>query len=113
MTRRKSNVVVETRDIVLKTIHNDIMKSNANATIDTKKMRVMLRKEYAHIHAHNNAWVFTQNEYNEIRARYDAKFAKSLTQTNATPKRARKSRVIVDNVNDTNDVVTNNETINA
>lgn len=76
----KASTPVRVATIALKTIHDDIMKSNANATITTKKMRVMLRKSYAHIHAHNNAWTFTQNEYDEIRSIYDAKYASSLTR---------------------------------
>lgn len=89
----KASTPVRVATIALKTMHDDIMKSNANATITTKKMRVYLRKNYAHIHDHNNSWMFTNDEYNEVRSYFDAKFAKSL---NATPRKSRKIDVVVD-----------------
>ena len=103
----KANTIVRVATIALKTMHDDIMKSNANATITTKKMRVMLRKSYAHIHEHNNSWMFTQNEYDEIRSIYDAKYAQSITRKAKTQSRVKPRKIdthvdIVDTTIDAN-----------
>lgn len=97
----KSNVVIQSRDIVLKTIHDDIMKDNANAIVTTKKMRVWLRANaHSFAHAHNASWTFTRDEYDIVRSHFDVKYRekceranKRNNKTNATP-RARKSRAI-------------------
>jgi hypothetical protein len=82
------------RDIALKSIHRDIMRDNKNATLTTKQMRVVLRREFASSmsHAKNNAWSFSSREYDIVRSRFDAKYrakieraAKSSTRKNATP----------------------------
>lgn len=93
--RTKTNV--EPRNIALKTIHDDIMRDNANATITTKKMRVWLRanaRDFAH--AHNASWMFTQREYDVVRSQFDVKYASKIeraskrnTQSNDTPRKAR------------------------
>lgn len=95
----RRNVVVETRNIVLKTIHDDIMRDNANAIITTKKMRVWLRANaHQFAHAHNASWTFTQREYDIVRSHFDPKYASKIERankrnnaTNDAPK-ARKSR---------------------
>lgn len=84
----KSRVIERVATIALKTIHNDIMKSNANATCTTKSMRVWLRANMRDVHAHNNAWMFTQNEYDRVRAHFDAKYRATLER--ATKRNTRK-----------------------
>lgn len=86
----------ETPSIVLKTIHNDIMRDNSNATITTKQMRAKLRVTHAHIHVRNSSWIFTQSQYDEIRAMFDASYASKIerarkrnAKTNATPRKRR------------------------
>ena len=76
--------------IALKTVHNDIMKANPNATIDTKKMRVWLRANMRDVHAHNDAWVFNATTYNIVRSHFDAKYAASLTR------KPRAKKIVVD-----------------
>lgn len=82
----------ETPSIVLKTIHDDIMRDNDNATITTKQMRVWLRAHMRDIHIHNSSWVFTQSQYDVVRAQFDAKYRakleraqKRVTQSNDAP----------------------------
>lgn len=109
MTKRntKSN---ETPSIVLKTIHDDIMKSNANATITTKQMRAKLRVAMNDVHVRNSSWIFTSSQYDVVRSMFDDAYrakieraTKRNAKTNATPrKRATKSNDVV-----TNDVVEN------
>ena len=102
--------------IVLKTLHNDIMRDNANATIDTKRMRVWLRANMNEIHAKNDAWIFTQSQYDIVRAHFDATYrakieraTKRATKTNVTPrKRATKTNVVdnvIDDANVNDDVI--------
>jgi hypothetical protein len=109
MTKRnaKSNVVVETPSIVLKTIHDDILKANANSTITTKSMRVWLRTHMRDAHSHNASWLFTQSQYDVVRSHFDATYRAKIeraSKRNATTRTPRKSRVI-----DDNNVVVNNE----
>lgn len=98
----------ETPSIVLKTIHDDIMRDNENSTLTTKQMRVWLRANMRHIHVHNASWIFTQSQYDIVRAQFDAKYRakieraqKRATQTNDAPKkRATSSRKRVTQSND-------------
>jgi hypothetical protein len=94
----------ETPSIVLKTIHDDIMRDNANATITTKRMRVWLRANMRDVHEHNASWIFTQSQYDIVRSHFDAKYRERIERAakraNATPrKRNAKS----------NDATTNDE----
>ena len=110
MTRNtKTN---ETPTIVLKTIHDDIMKSNANATITTKQMRAKLRVAMNDVHVRNSSWIFTTSQYDIVRSMFDdahrAKIEranKRNAKTNATPraKRNAKSNDVATNVDATND----------
>lgn len=77
MTKRntKSN---ETPSILLKTLHDDIMRDNANATITTKRMRVWLRANMRDVHDHNATWIFTQSQYDIVRSHFDAKYRATL-----------------------------------
>ena len=109
MTKRntKSN---ETPSIVLKTIHDDIMRDNANATITTKRMRVWLRANMRDVHEHNASWIFTQSQYDIVRSHFDAKYRarieRAAKRENATP-RKRRAKTNVETSNDAN--VTTNE----
>ncbi len=84
---RKTNVatkttrvakIIETPTIALKTIHDAIIRDNPTSTLTTKKMRVKLRATPAmrEIHVHQMSWLFTTTRANEIRAMFDATFAK-------------------------------------
>lgn len=95
MTKRntKSN---ETPSIVLKSIHNDIMKSNANATITTKQMRAKLRVTMNDVHVRNSSWIFTTSQYDVVRAMFDPNYAQKIeraskrnAKSNATPRAKR------------------------
>lgn len=100
MTKRntKSN---ETPSIVLKTIHDDIMRDNANATITTRRMRVWLRANMRDVHEHNASWIFTQSQYDIVRSHFDAKYRarieRATKRNTSTRKRNAKTK--------TNDVV--------
>jgi hypothetical protein len=114
MTRKttKSN---EIPTIVLKIIHDDIMNANANATLTCKQMRAKLRVIMNDIHVRNSSWIFTQSQYDVVRAMFDATYRAKIerankrnTKSNATPrKRNAKSNDVVANVE------TNVETIDA
>ena len=117
MTRKtKTNApAIVAPSIVLKTLHDDIMRANANATCTPKSMRVWLRANMRDVHERNASWIFTQSQYDVVRSHFDPAYATKIerankrnAKTNVTP-RARKSRVIVDNANDTSAIVTNNE----
>jgi hypothetical protein len=90
------------RTIVLKTIHNDIIKSNPDSTLTTKQMRTALRKRAAEFaHARHNAWTFTDAERDVVRSMYDPAYAAKIaraTKRATSPKRERKSKVVVENV---------------
>lgn len=102
---------IETPTIVLKSIHNDIMRDNANATITTKQMRAKLRITHAHIHVRNSSWIFTQSQYDEIRAMFDANYRAKIERANKrnaqSRKRVTKSRDVVTQSNDANTNETN------
>lgn len=88
MTNAKSNATKrnaktnETPSIVLKTIHDDIMRDNANATITTKRMRVWLRANMRDVHEHNASWIFTQSQYDVVRSHFDAKYRERIERAN-------------------------------
>lgn len=121
MTNAKRNAKTnETPSIVLKTLHDDIMRDNANATITTKKMRVWLRANMRDVHEHNATWIFTQSQYDIVRSHFDATYRAKIeramkrnAKTNATP-RNRKSRAKTNDVVATsNDVVASNVETNV
>ena len=93
MTKRNARKIERT--IPLKVVHDDIMRDNKNATITTKRMRVWLRTNMRDVHEHNNAWVFSQSEYDKVRGHFDPKYAKALAAP-ARPKRSRKIDQVTD-----------------
>jgi hypothetical protein len=99
----KTNV---TPSIVLKTIHDDIMKDNAQSTLTTKKMRVKLRATPATraIHVANASWIFTQSQYDIVRSMFDERYAQRIARANkrATSSRKRDAQTNVDATNDAN-----------
>ena len=110
-TNAKRNVkTIETPTIVLKTIHNDIMRDNANATLTTKQMRAKLRVVMNDVHVRNSSWIFTQSQYDDVRAMFDASYRAKIeraqkrnAKTNATPrKRNAKTNVDVVETNNAN-----------
>lgn len=97
VTTKAKTTSRETPSIVLKTLHDDIMRDNANATITTKQMRVWLRANMRDVHERNTSWIFTQSQYDIVRAQFDAKYratlerrAKRDAKSNDTPKSTRK-----------------------
>lgn len=98
MSRNRKNNVV--RDIALKTILNDIIRDDKSRTLTTKQMRVVLRREFASLcsHERNNAWMFSQNEYDVIRARFDAKYRAKIERKNKTSSRKNAKTNVVENV---------------
>lgn len=105
----------EMPSIVLKTIHNDIMRDNPNATITTKQMRAKLRVVMNDVHVRNSSWIFTTSQYDDVRAMFDASYRERIerrnkrnAKSNATPrKRNAKSRVDASNVDVASNVETN------
>lgn len=95
MTNAKRNAKSnETPSIVLKTIHDDIMKSNANATITTKQMRAKLRVAMNDVHVRNSSWIFTTSQYDIVRSMFDDAYRakieranKRATKSNASPRK--------------------------
>lgn len=103
MTRKiKTN---ETPSIVLKTIHDDIMRDNANATLTTKQMRAKLRVAMNDVHVRNSSWIFTQSQYDDVRSMFDAKYRERIerankrnAKSNAKPKpKSSRKRVVKSN----------------
>lgn len=66
--------------IVLKTIHNEIVKANPETKLTTKDMRVVLRKRMSAIHVANASWIFTQSQADQCRAMFDPAFAERLAR---------------------------------
>ena len=77
---RKSSVRKVERTISLATMIADIHRDRKNATITAKKARVYLRANCADIHTRNAGWMFTQSEYDRIRAVFDPAYAKTATR---------------------------------
>ncbi len=106
MTKRnaKSNVTVSNTipSIVLKTLHDDIMRDNANATITTKKMRIWLRANMNAIHVANASWIFTQSQYDAVRAHFDPVYRARIERAakRAAPATPRAKRVVKTNAPD-------------
>ena len=84
----------ETPTIVLKTIHDDIMRANANSTLTTKKMRVRLRATMNDVHVRNSSWIFTQSQYDVVRSMFDDAYAQKIAraQKRDVKKRVAKQR---------------------
>lgn len=84
MTTRKNNTAAATPatqpTIVLKTIHNEIVKSNPTTKLTTKDMRVVLRKQMSAIHIANASWIFTPSQADACRALFDPAFAERLAR---------------------------------
>ena len=99
----------ETPSIVLKTIHNDIMRDNANATITTKRMRVWLRANMRDVHEHNASWIFTQSQYDVVRSHFDAKYRARIERANKRNTSTRKRNA---KTNDDANATTNDANVN-
>lgn len=85
--------------IVLKTLHDDIMRDNPNSTLTTKRMRVWLRANMRDAHDHNASWLFTQSQYDVARSHFDPAYrakleraAKRNAKSNATTPRKRRAK---------------------
>lgn len=76
----------EAATIVLKTIHNDIMKANPTSTITPKKMRVLLRQKMSEVHARNASWTFTASQYDQVRSMFDPAYAKKVAKPAKAPR---------------------------
>lgn len=92
--RRSRNV--ETPTIVLKTLHDDIVKSNPNSTLTTKSMRAKLRVVAASDpvvnHVRNSSWIFTQSQYDHVRSMFDASYSAKLARAAKRNTTSRKPR---------------------
>lgn len=99
----------EMPSIVLKTIHDDIMRDNANATITTKRMRVWLRANMRDVHEHNASWIFTQSQYDVVRSHFDAKYRARIERANKRNTSTRKRNA---KTNDDANVTTNDANVN-
>ena len=82
--------------ILLKTIHDDIMRANATSTLTTKQMRAKLRVVMNDVHVRNSTWIFTTSQRDIVRAMFDETYRakieranKRATKSNATPRKAR------------------------
>ena len=109
MTRTNENAT-----IVLKTIHNDIMNDNENATITTKQMRAKLRVEMNDVHVRNSSWIFTQSQYDVVRAMFDEKYAAKIERASKRAKttRAKSTRKNDAKLNDADDNANVNDDTN-
>jgi hypothetical protein len=72
--------------IPLKRIHDDILKDNKSSTLTTKQMRVKLRAKMKASHDHNASWVFTQAQYDGVRAMFDPAYAKKIAKPAKAPR---------------------------
>jgi len=100
--------VDDVKNITLKKIYDDIMNANENSTLTTKKMRAKLRVVRRTQHEHNSTWLFSQNEYDEIRAMFDANYANEINakqQRDAKKQQrvAKKQNATTTTTNDAND----------
>jgi len=71
-------MTTETPTIVLKSIHNDILKADPSSTLTTKKMRAKLRIEMNEVHVRNSSWIFTAAQSDTVRSMFDEKYAAKL-----------------------------------
>lgn len=62
-------------NIVLKTVHDAIIKANPTSTLTTKKMRAILRTKMKAVHVANASWLFTQAQADQCRCLFDPAFA--------------------------------------
>lgn len=76
-----------TRNVVLKTIHNDILTANPNSTLTTKMMRAKLRTLSRFDHVRNTSWVFDADDADDCRALFDDEFAAKLERRRARARR--------------------------
>lgn len=76
--------VNETPSIVLKVIHDRILKDNPNSTLTTKKMRGVMRtsEEIKKIipHIKNSSWVFTETQAHKVRCMFDPSYAEKAAR---------------------------------
>lgn len=80
MTTRKTSNTTQF-PIVLKTLHNDIVKASPTSTLTTKQMRVTLRAKAGDIHAKNSSWTFTtQSDYDRVRSLFDPAYAEKIAK---------------------------------
>lgn len=80
----------ENPTIVLKTVHDDIMRANPNATITTKQMRAKLRATMNDVHVRNSSWIFTQSQYDTVRSMFDPAYRAKIER--AAKRSTRKPR---------------------
>jgi hypothetical protein len=90
-TRSQPQRDAQKATIVLKTLHDDIMKANPSSTLTTKKMRVVLRAKMSAVHAKNSSWVFTSKEYDQARSLFDPAYAQRIAK--ATKRAAKVAKV--------------------
>lgn len=83
--------------VVLKTLHDDIVKANPSTTLTSKKMRVILRQKMAPIHAKNSSWTFTtQAQYDAARSLFDPTYAKKVAKAPRAPRVKKETKTPVE-----------------
>lgn len=106
-TMKRNTSSNETPSIVLKTIHDDIMRANANATITTKIMRAKLRVTMNDVHVRNSSWIFTTSQYDRVRAMFDDTYRAKIERASKRDTLSRKRVTKLNDAPTTNDVVAN------
>jgi hypothetical protein len=102
MTRSTKIVATaSTPTVVLKTVHDAIIKANPTSKLTTKDMRTKLRanKDMLAIHTRFASWIFTPAQADACRAMFDAPFAARLAaqaKRASRPAKAKKVAVIAD-----------------
>ena len=76
----------DVRTISLKSIIDDIHRDNKNATITQKRARSKLRAKYRNHHDHNAPWMFSQNQYDDIRSMLDPAYATRIERSKTPAK---------------------------
>ena len=71
---------------VLKSLHDDIVRSTNNETLTTKMMRIWLRANMRDAHIHNASWTFNQKQYDVARSHFDPKYAASIKRAPRKPR---------------------------
>lgn len=92
-TRSAPRASTSAPSIVLKIVHDEILKANPTSTLTTKQMRVKLRAtpKMQEIHTRNASWIFTQSQADAVRAMFDPAFAQR--QANAQKRATKKAPV--------------------
>lgn len=87
-TAAKAAVVSTQPTIVLKTVHDAIVKANPDTKLTTRDMRAVLRKRMNAVHIANSSWIFTPTQADTVRAMFDPAFAAKIEKAAKAATRA-------------------------